>query len=161
MPAIVVATLPAIVAPTLRVAARYRPLPKCRVVRSYNVALSLAIVIAVVELISSDVCRIFVQRSTDFRRTFVRHPFDICRTEIQCPSNFRLAVLCQAPCHLAFCRPTPCGLRPIILPSYLFIQHPFNFCPTFVWPSLDIHLTSIRCLFITGHSRRHTIFFKL
>jgi hypothetical protein len=49
----------------------------------------------------------------------------------------------------------------IVLPSCLFIQHLFDFRPTFVRPSLDVRLTSVRSLCVTGHSQQHTVFFKL
>jgi len=38
---------------------------------------------------------------------------------------------------------------------------PFDLRLIFVQPSLNIHLTSIWRLFVTGHSQQHTIFFKL
>jgi hypothetical protein len=59
-----------------------------------------------------------------------------------------------------------CALRPAILPSYilpscLFIRHLLDFRSTFIRPSLDICLTSVWRMCVTGHSQQHIVFFKL
>jgi len=67
-------------------------------------------------------------------------------------------------------RPASCDNAPYILrlvvlrtilSSCLFIQHLFDFHPSFVRPSLDVRLTFVRSLCVTGHSQQRTVFFKL
>jgi len=78
---------------------------------------------------------IFVQLSLDIRLTFVGRPSN------ELSSNFRLTVILRPMSYL---------LTSCILPSCLFI-----------WLSFDVCLTLVQRLSLTGHSRRHTIFFKL
>jgi hypothetical protein len=114
-------------------------LQRC-VVRSCSVAPPFAIV-----AVAAKLCPF------DFRRTSNQPPSDIRRTSIQLPSDVRPAS----------CRFVPAILRPIILSSCLFIRHLFDLRSTFVRPLLDVHLTSVGRLCITGHSQERTVFFKL
>jgi hypothetical protein len=79
--------------------------------------------------------------SSDVRLTFV---------ELSSDDSFK--PYCPAPCR-------PVVIR-TVLPSCLFIQHLFDFRPTFVRCSLDVCLTSVQSLCVTGHSQQRTVFFK-
>jgi hypothetical protein len=75
-------------------------------------------------------------------------------TSVRLSSNFRHVVLCHVPLHPnVLCVAI---LHPIVLPSYFSS----DICLTFIRPSLDVRLTSVRHLFSMGHSQRHTVFFK-
>jgi len=59
-----------------------------------------------------------------------------------------LAILCPTPYALRSGVRRPAVLRPPILPSCPFNRHLFDF----VQPSLDVRLTSVRCMAIMGLS---------
>jgi len=81
--------------------------------------------------------------STDFRPMFVGLPSDFYPTTILHPTFYQPAIMRLAFCHHMSCVLSSCIMRSTILPSYLFVQCPFNFHPTFVRPSCDVHLTSV------------------
>jgi hypothetical protein len=101
--------------------------------------------------LSSDVRRTSVRRWSNFRPMFVEFPADVGQTSVRCSSNFR---------SIGVLRPTFCHPMFYVFSSCLFIRHPFNFHPTFISPSFNVHLTSVQCPFVVGHSRQRTIFFK-
>jgi hypothetical protein len=108
----------------------------------------------------------FVRRPSDSHWTIRSSPAvlrpAILRRAVLRPAVLRPAVLSL--CAPQSCGPAPCGLvvllscallsyillsycpviLRIVLPSCLFIQHLFDFRPTFVRCSLDVRLTSVR-----------------
>jgi len=86
--------------------------------------------------------------SRDFRSTFVElsSTFVHLETFVRRSSNFH-----PTPCHA----PSFARLSYILLSCILFCRPNFSFdiCLTFVRPSLDVRLTSVRHLCVMGHSQ--------
>jgi hypothetical protein len=102
----------------------------------------------------------FIKLLLDFHMTSIGRPFDFHWTFVGRSFKFCPTTILSY-CHIAFWRPTSyCSvvLRLTVLLSCLSMRCLFDFCSTFVQPSLDIRLTSVRCLFIAGHFQRRIIF---
>ncbi len=142
-----------------RVVACCRPLPRVAASRSCSATLSFAIATSMVDFCPFDVRRTFVRCLIDIRltsdiyRTFIRRPIDVRPTSVRHLSDFHPTIV------LPSCVLSSCTLSSYVLPFYHPVFSSYIYL-TFIRPSLDVRLTSARCLSGAGYSQRHTVFFK-